>query len=130
MAAVSSLMTINKVVAAPMAAAKPMPTNTIRAGLMPLFHAKLTTSRADASAPSMAATGSQRMLRVVLSSAKNSTAASAAPLVIPMTSGDASGLRTMLCRIAPATAKAAPTSIANTMRGSLSSQIIKAISLL
>ncbi len=112
-----------------MAAARPMPTSTKRAGLIPRCHAKLTTSRAANKAPSMAATGSQPMLTCELSNAIKRTAASAAPLVMPITSGEASGLRTMLCRMAPAIASAAPTRIASTIRGSLSCQIMNVSSL-
>ena len=41
-----------------------------------------------------------------------------APPVTPITSGEASGLPSAPCRIAPATPSAAPTSIASTVRGS------------
>ena len=49
------------------------------------------------------------------------TAASDAPEVIPMKSGEASGLRARVWNIAPASPKAAPTSAPATARGSRSS---------
>lgn len=50
----------------------------------------------------------------------NIIAPNEAPLVIPMMSGDASGLRINPCKISPDTASAAPTKTASSVRGILS----------
>ena len=57
-----------------------------------------------------------------------SMAPSPAPLVMPTTSGEASGLRMAPCRNTPATARAAPASSETTIRGARYCVTIKAFS--
>ena len=53
------------------------------------------------------------------------TAAALAPAVIPMMSGDASGLRSSVWKETPAIPKESPARIARTVRGSRSSPTVK-----
>ena len=68
------------------------------------------------------------MLTVPPNNVTNPTAATAAPPVMPMTSGEASGLRIMPCNSAPDIPRAAPTSKDNNTRGSLSVSTTKSCS--
>ena len=52
------------------------------------------------------------------------TEASTAPALTPVRSGEANGLRVMVCKMAPASPSMAPTKIATSPRGNRKSQTI------
>ncbi len=68
-------------------------------------------------APEIAARGRNCAPSAAEKNDRYKTAAALAPLVMPNRSGEASGLRMMLCRISPDTARAAPTRAAKASRG-------------
>jgi hypothetical protein len=100
-----------------MAAARPMPASTSRKP--PWSPATTRTVRATASAPRIAATETGQPDQPAR--AMTDTAAALAPRLTPMMSGLASGLRSVVWKIAPPTPNATPTSTASTARGSLDS---------
>ena len=126
MAVASGLSTSSRVVTAVSPAASPMPTSTSLAGLIPRCQARAVMPKATTKAPPMATGASSSEVPVTPPSQRNSTAAAEAPLVMPMTSGDASGFLTRPCRMRPAEPRAAPTRMAMSILGRRISRTINA----
>ncbi|MNI54604.1 hypothetical protein D3C73_1095050 [compost metagenome] len=101
----------------------PIPTKMMRMGETPFFQAAIYIKTATSDAPVKANRGIRNMLVFRLKIARNNTAAIAAPLVMPIISGEASGLRTTACIIVPANARAIPARQAITRRGRRKFQI-------
>ena len=100
-----------------MAAARPMPARTSRKP--PWSPATARTASATARAPTMAAAETGQPVQPAR--AITVMAAALAPRLTPTMSGLASGLRSVVWKMAPPTPKATPTSTASTARGSLDS---------
>ena len=100
-----------------MAAARPMPARTSRKP--PWSPATARTASATPRAPATAAAETGQPVHPARAIAD--TAAALAPRLTPTMSGLASGLRSVVWKIAPPIPKAVPTSTASTARGSLDS---------
>ena len=92
----------------------PMPTRTRRAPLTPRRHASRKITAAVATAPPKAATGSRAGSAPT---SRIATAHAAAPVLMPMMSGETSGLSTSDWNSAPEVARQAPARVATTTRG-------------